>query len=93
MVNLQYTAQENLNTLNVALDKLIMDLNRRSQLYRTYSKHFKFCMDLLDNNMESIYLESRGGFIYDCSSVLRGYKGPPEPSEDSGQHCELEKRI
>lgn len=79
--------------LNVALDKLIVDLNRRSQLYMTYSKNFKFLMDLQDNNMENIYLESRGGSIYDCSSVLCENKGPPEPIEDRGQHCELKKII
>ena len=46
------------DTLNVALDKLIMDLNRRSQVYETYSKKFKFLMDLQDKNMENIDLES-----------------------------------
>lgn len=46
------------DTLNVALDKLIMDLNNRSHVYETYSKKFKFLMDLQDKNMENIDLES-----------------------------------
>ncbi|XP_071043839.1 uncharacterized protein [Parasteatoda tepidariorum] len=44
--------------LNVALDKLIMDLNKRSQVYEMYSKKFKFLMDLQDKNMENLDLES-----------------------------------
>ncbi|GFS70788.1 hypothetical protein TNCV_1231931 [Trichonephila clavipes] len=35
------------DTLIVALDKLILDLNRRSQVYAEYSKIFKF-LDLQD---------------------------------------------
>ncbi|CAH0730505.1 unnamed protein product, partial [Brenthis ino] len=46
------------DTLNVALDKMIMDLNNRSQAYETYSKKFKFLMDLQDKNQEHIDLES-----------------------------------
>nr|XP_042899926.1 uncharacterized protein LOC122269698 [Parasteatoda tepidariorum] len=46
------------DTLNVALDKLIMDLNKRSQVYEMYSKKFKFLRDLHDKNMENIDLES-----------------------------------
>ena len=46
------------DTLNVALDKLIMDLNKRSQVYETFSKKFEFLMDLQDKNMEHIDLES-----------------------------------
>ncbi|GFS98938.1 uncharacterized protein LOC103524116 [Trichonephila clavipes] len=36
------------DTLIVALDKLILDLNRRSQVYAEYRKKFKFLMDLQD---------------------------------------------
>ncbi|CAH0718620.1 unnamed protein product, partial [Brenthis ino] len=46
------------DTLNVALDKMIMDLNNRSQAYETYRKKFKFLMDLQDKNQEHIDLES-----------------------------------
>ncbi|XP_042909731.2 zinc finger MYM-type protein 1-like [Parasteatoda tepidariorum] len=46
------------DTLNVALDKLITDLNKKSQVYEMYSKKFKFLMDLQDKNMEIIDLES-----------------------------------
>ncbi|KAG6438748.1 hypothetical protein O3G_MSEX000191 [Manduca sexta] len=44
--------------LNVTLDKLIMDLNKRSQVYETYSKKFKYLMDLQDKNIENIVLDS-----------------------------------
>ena len=37
---------------------LIEDLKRISQVYETYSKKFKFLMDLQKNNMKSIDLES-----------------------------------
>lgn len=46
------------DTLNVALDKLIMDLNKRSQVYEICSKKFKFLMDLQDKNIKNIDLES-----------------------------------
>lgn len=51
------------DTLNVALDKVIMDLNKRSQIYETYSKKFKFLMDLQDKNIENIDLESARDII------------------------------
>lgn len=35
-----------------------MDLKRRGQVYKTYSKRFKFVMDLQHNSIEKIYLES-----------------------------------
>lgn len=34
-----------------------MDLNKRRQVYETYSKKFKFLMDLQDKNIENIDLE------------------------------------
>ncbi|GFX87235.1 zinc finger MYM-type protein 1 [Trichonephila clavipes] len=44
------------DTLIVALDKLILDLNR-SQVHAEYSKKFKF-LDLQDQSKENIDLES-----------------------------------
>lgn len=46
------------DTLIVALDKLIFDLDRRSEVYAEYSKKFKFLMDLQDQSKEKIDLES-----------------------------------
>lgn len=46
------------DTLNVALNKLIMDLNERSQVYEIISKKFNFLLDLQDKNKESMNLES-----------------------------------
>ncbi|GFV53942.1 zinc finger MYM-type protein 1 [Trichonephila clavipes] len=51
------------DTLIGALDKLIFDLNRRSQEYAEYSKKFKFSMDLQDQSKDSIDLESARAII------------------------------
>ncbi|GFX32936.1 zinc finger MYM-type protein 1 [Trichonephila clavipes] len=51
------TANFKRDTLIVALDKLILDLNRRSQVYAEYSKKFKF-LDFQDQSKENIDLES-----------------------------------
>ncbi|GFX95508.1 HTH_38 domain-containing protein [Trichonephila clavipes] len=60
------------DTLIVALDKIILDLNRGSQVYAEYSKKFKF-LDLQDQTFDQVSEFDRGRTVAyrDCGLSFR----------------------